>query len=98
MAAHSTITTASIIDAALAIVDESGLPTVTIRSVAHRVGAPPMTLYAHFKGKDVLLDLMFAEVARLCIETQAALAGRPNAVRSVTTSGRLCCSILAGSR
>lgn len=61
---HASISTPSIVDAALTILDESGLPTVTIRSVASRVGVPPMTLYTHFKGKPALLDLMFAEVAR----------------------------------
>lgn len=61
---QSSTSISGIVDAALAIVDESGLPAVTIRRVANRVGAAPMTLYQYFRGKPVLLDLMFSEVAR----------------------------------
>lgn len=53
----------SVIEAALAVVDEDGLEGLTIRRVAQRVGAPPMSLYTHFSNKGELLDLMYVELA-----------------------------------
>jgi AcrR family transcriptional regulator len=61
---RGTITRESIVAAALAVADGSGVHRLTIRAIAQRVGAPPMSLYTHFKNKDELLDLMYAEVAR----------------------------------
>jgi len=52
------------VDAALAIADRAGVHRLTIRAAAQLVGAPPMSLYTHFRNKDELLDLMYAEVAR----------------------------------
>lgn len=45
-----------IIQAALAIADEEGLPAVSMRAVAARVGVTPMALYRHVAGKEELLD------------------------------------------
>jgi AcrR family transcriptional regulator len=53
----------AVVNAALAIADQNGLDHVKIRAVADRVGAPPMSLYTHFRNKDELLDLMLAEIA-----------------------------------
>jgi AcrR family transcriptional regulator len=50
---------ATVLDAALAIIDRDGLRALTIRTLASEVGVAPMTLYAHFKTKDDLLDLTF---------------------------------------
>jgi AcrR family transcriptional regulator len=47
-----------ILEAALAIADEGGLPAVTMRAVAQRVGVSPMALYPHVAGKEALLDGM----------------------------------------
>lgn len=52
-----------VVEAALALVDEHGLESLTIRRVAERVGAPPMSLYTHFSNKSELLDLMYVELA-----------------------------------
>ena len=52
------------VNAALDVVDRVGVAALTIRAVARRVGAPPMSLYTHFANKEELLDLMFAEVSR----------------------------------
>jgi AcrR family transcriptional regulator len=49
----------AVVDAALAIVDAAGLQGLTIRALAQELGVPPMTLYAHFKTKNELLDLAF---------------------------------------
>lgn len=48
----------AILDAALEIADERGLPAVTMRAVAERIGVTPMALYPHVGGKDGLLDAM----------------------------------------
>jgi AcrR family transcriptional regulator len=47
-----------ILDAAVAIADESGLNAVSMRAVAARVGVTPMALYPHIGSKDALLDGM----------------------------------------
>ena len=56
-----------IVEAALAVADESGLEAVTMRAVAARVGASPMALYRHLADKEELLDgvleLVLSEVA-----------------------------------
>jgi AcrR family transcriptional regulator len=49
----------AVLDAALATIDKAGLQGLTIRTLAHELGAPPMTLYSHFKTKNALLDLAF---------------------------------------
>jgi AcrR family transcriptional regulator len=49
----------TVIDAALALVNRRGFAALTIRRLAADVGAPPMSLYAHFASKEQLHDLMF---------------------------------------
>lgn len=61
---RGSITRQTVVEAALAVVDEHGLEGMTIRRVAERAGAPPMSLYSHFANKDGLLDLMYMEVSR----------------------------------
>jgi len=61
---RGSITRAAVVDAALAVIDDIGMAALTIRALAERVGAPPMSLYSHFRSKDELLDLLGAEVAR----------------------------------
>jgi AcrR family transcriptional regulator len=52
--------------AALAVADEGGLHGLTIRSLAQRLGAKPMSLYHYVANKDEILDglvdLVFAEI------------------------------------
>ena len=52
------LTVDAVVEAAVAIADESGLDAVTMRAVADRVGSSPMTLYTYVPGKAELLDLM----------------------------------------
>jgi AcrR family transcriptional regulator len=59
-----------VIDAALRLVDKGGLRQLTIRALADEVGAPPMTLYTHFKGKEELLDHLFEGVIERLLETE----------------------------
>jgi TetR/AcrR family tetracycline transcriptional repressor len=49
-----------IIDAALAMLDEAGLPGLNLRALAKRLGVSPMALYGYFEDKDALLDAVAA--------------------------------------
>jgi AcrR family transcriptional regulator len=55
-----------VLRAALAVADDGGLPGLTIRSLAQRLGTKPMSLYHYVAGKDEILDglvdLVFAEI------------------------------------
>jgi AcrR family transcriptional regulator len=55
----------------MAIADEQGLPAVSMRAVAARLGLTPMALYAYVGGKEGLLDGL---VDRLLAELPAATA------------------------
>jgi len=48
----------AVIEAALALADESGLQSVSLRRVAQRLDVTPMALYRHVGGKEGLLDAM----------------------------------------
>src|SRR5215217_2964767 len=52
--------------AALAVADEGGLDRLTMRSLAQRLGAKPMSVYHYVANKeeilDGLVDLVFAEI------------------------------------
>ena len=65
-----------ILDAALELADERGLPAVSMRAVADRVGVTPMALYPHVGSKAALLDGM---VGRLLGGMAAGLAGTEGA-------------------
>ena len=56
------ITRRRIVEAALRLVDEHGLPALTFRRLATELGASPMSAYAHVRNKDELLDLMLDHV------------------------------------
>src|SRR5882724_6481965 len=60
---RGSITRDAVIGAALALTDREGLEGLTIRGIAELGNAPPMSLYSHFKNKNELLDLMYAEIA-----------------------------------
>ena len=64
--------TASLIDAALAILEEAGLPALTVRAVATRAGVAPMGVYSRFGNKDGLLEALFVhgfDTLQIAIET-----------------------------
>jgi AcrR family transcriptional regulator len=52
----------SIVAAAIAIADTEGLEAVSIRRLATRLEARPMSLYSHIERKGDLIDLMVDEV------------------------------------
>ena len=47
-----------ILDAALRLADEEGLPALSMRAVAQRLEVTPMALYRHVGDKDGLLDAL----------------------------------------
>lgn len=55
-----------VMDCALELADESGIAALTIRSLAHRMGTKPMSLYHYVANKDEILDgivdLVFSEI------------------------------------
>ena len=51
-----------IVDAAMAIVDESGMQAMTTRTIAGRLGVGQASLYNHIANRDELLDLLNAKV------------------------------------
>ena len=51
-----------IVDAAMAIVDESGMQAMTTRAIAKRLGVGQASLYNHISSRDELLDLLNARV------------------------------------
>jgi AcrR family transcriptional regulator len=63
-----------IVDAALEVARTQGLPAVSMRAVAERVGVTPMALYRHVAGKDALLDAL---VGRLLAEVRLPEPGQP---------------------
>ncbi len=52
------LTRERIVEAATAIADVEGLPALSLRGVAARLGAPVMSLYRHVASKDALLVMM----------------------------------------
>jgi AcrR family transcriptional regulator len=55
-----------VLEAAIALADDGGLNSFSMRRLAERLGVVPMALYKHFANKDDLLDAMvdvvFAEI------------------------------------
>jgi DNA-binding transcriptional regulator YhcF (GntR family) len=52
------LSTARVVNAAIAVCDDEGLDALSIRGVAARLGVPPMSLYRHVQSKEELLRLM----------------------------------------
>ena len=71
-----------ILDAATELLLETGhAKTVSIRSVADRVGVTPPSIYLHFKDKDALLDAVCARYfEKLDEEMQRAAVGQTTAL------------------
>ena len=51
---------ARVVRTAVEIADAEGLEALSIRGVAARLGAPPMSLYRHIQGKENLIERMIA--------------------------------------
>lgn len=68
---QSTVRQKQIIDAALAIICESGLETLTMKNIASRVGFSDAAVYRHFRNKSFILSAMvdrFADGSRQELE------------------------------
>jgi AcrR family transcriptional regulator len=68
---------AAIVAAARALVERDGVEALTMRRVADELGASPMALYRHVRGKDELLVLLLDELARAL--PRPALPSEPRA-------------------
>lgn len=79
---RNSLSTSEITAAALDELAATGFAGLTVRSVAHRLGASPMSLYNHVGSKDEIVDLATdAVLGRLELETRGGeplveLAGR----------------------
>ena len=52
------LTRSAVVATAVALADEDGLPAVSMRAIAGRLGVEAMSLYHHVPNKDALLDAM----------------------------------------
>lgn len=78
-----------ILDAATELLLETGhARSVSIRSVAQRVGVTPPSIYLHFADKDALLDAVCARyLARLDQEMEQVAIGQPSTVDVLRAQG-----------
>jgi AcrR family transcriptional regulator len=56
------LSTAEVVDMAIALADKQGVQALSMRKVAEAVGVSPMSLYTYVPSKAELLDLMFDRV------------------------------------
>src|SRR5271156_1116793 len=79
-----------ILDAARALVEEGGEPTVTLRAVARRVGIAAPSIYAHFADRDAILSALVDEAfdeLRDVVSSAMQAENEPSArLRSATTA------------
>ena len=52
------LTRERILETAVALADEGGFDSISMRQIAQELGVVPMALYKHFANKDELLDGM----------------------------------------
>jgi AcrR family transcriptional regulator len=83
-----------VLRAAMAIADEGGLETLTMRTVGQELGVGPMALYRHVRNKDDIVDgivdLVFSEidVPDASIDWRTAMRERAISVREVLSRHR----------
>jgi AcrR family transcriptional regulator len=58
----STLSRATVVEAAIALADEEGLDSVSLRKLGERLGVTAMAPYRHVRDKDDLLDAMAEEL------------------------------------
>jgi AcrR family transcriptional regulator len=59
---RTALTAEAIVQAALAVLDASGVAGLSMRRVAEQLGTGASSLYAHVSGKEELLELVFDEL------------------------------------
>lgn len=62
-AAWGTLSTQTVVDAALKLIERDGVDALSIRGLAGELGVGRMSLYRHIENKDALLDLVLNTVA-----------------------------------
>lgn len=67
------LTKAAIVQAALNLMDETGMDGLTVRALAARLGVQAPALYWHVRSKQALLDEMATEIWRQIGEVMAGL-------------------------
>ena len=73
---------------AIAVADADGIGALTMRSLAHKVGVKPMTLYHHIANKDEILDsivdIVFSEIElpTLSSDWRSAIRDRTHSTRA----------------
>jgi AcrR family transcriptional regulator len=68
----------ALVDAALALLDEAGTDSISLRELARRVGVSPAAPYRHFAGRQALLEAVAAKgFRRFSAEMDATRAGLP---------------------
>lgn len=65
---RGTLTRASIIEAALRIMDESGESKLTFARLGQALGSSPSAMYRHFANRDEILDALGDELIRLSLD------------------------------
>lgn len=89
MRARAGLTPRRVVDAALAIVDESGVDTLTLTRVAERTGVAPPSLYKHVSGLPALRrQVRLRVLAEFDEALRAATLGRAGeeALRALATA------------
>jgi AcrR family transcriptional regulator len=88
------LTRARIIEAAVALADDTGVEALTIRRLASELGVKPMTIYHHIPNKEAIIDgmvdLVFSEIDLPPTETdwKAAIRQRSASARRVLAQHR----------
>src|SRR5580692_12581970 len=67
------LTKASIVQAALDLLDEAGMDGLTVRALASRLGVQAPALYWHVRSKQALLDEMATQIWRQIGDVMAGL-------------------------
>jgi AcrR family transcriptional regulator len=83
------LTKERVLDAAIALADDSGIESLTMRKLAQVLGVEAMSLYYHVANKDVILDSMvdhaFSEIdmSFIDLDWKSAMRHRAISVRDV---------------
>jgi len=59
---RASLSVGEVVEAAIEVLDESGVAGLTMRTVAERLGTGAASLYAHVSGKEELLELVYDEL------------------------------------
>jgi AcrR family transcriptional regulator len=81
------LSTERVLGAAVALADRDGIESLTMRTLAHQLGAGAMSLYYHVASKDELLDGM-VDVVYSEIDPPSSGADWKTAMRRVAVSAR----------